>query len=225
MSQVLVWKSDADGKLFEDKTKYQKHLRKLAAARREQKKVAQVNIDREAFIIRMGQEVNGVESLEKFIKDNWSWFFHNGVSRNRMWNDKKAYKFHEYHDVFINLHGWSDNVSNSHCCPRGGVTNWSARDAASPTGYPGWVGRITIKVKPGMHKYKGQTYMEDGFGGDYFADTPIKTGTGGGGGGDGCKEYAYDLKLFASDFPTWYDNIMKAKVWAAISDGQEVEFA
>ena len=33
MSQVLVWKSDADGKLFEDKIKYQKHLRKLAAQR------------------------------------------------------------------------------------------------------------------------------------------------------------------------------------------------
>ena len=225
MSQVLVWKSDADGKLFEDKTKYQKHLRKLAAARREQKKVAQVNIDREAFIIRMGQEVNGVESLEKFIKDNWSWFFHNGVSRNRMWNDKKAYKFHEYHDVFINLYGWNDNVSNSHCCPRGGVQNWSARDADKPTGYPGWIGRITIKVKPAMYKYKGQTYMEDGFGGDYFADTPIKTGTGGGGGGDGCKEYAYDLKLFASDFPTWHDNIMKAKTWEIITNGQKVEFA
>ena len=224
MSQVLVWKSDADGKLFEDKAKYQKHLRKLAALRREKKKVEQGKIDREAFLIRMGNEVTGVDSLMQFIKDNWSWFFHNGVAHD--WGStEKAHEFHEYHDVFINLYGWSDHVSNSHSCPRGGVQNWAARDADKPTGYPGWTGRIIIKVKPGTYKYKGKSYMRDGFGNGYFADTPIKTGSGGGGEGDGCKEYAYDLKLFASDFPTWSENIMKAKVWAAISDGQKVEFA
>lgn len=223
MSQVLVWKSDADGKLFEDKTKYQNHLRKLAAKRREQKKIEQGKIDREAFLIRMGNEVTGVDSLNQFIKDNWSWFFYNGVAHE--WShDKKTFKFHEYHDVHINVYGWNDNVSNSHCCPRGGVQNWCARDTDKPTGYPGWTGRIIIKVKTATYKYKGGTYMEDGFGGGYFADTPIKTGTGGGGGGDDCKEYAYDLKLFASDFPTWSDNVMKARVWEAMTNGQQVEF-
>lgn len=223
MSKVLVWKSDADGRLFEDKTKYQKHLRKLAAKRREQKKVAQANNDHETFLIRMGQEVTSDESLNQFIKDNWAWFFYNGVSRQ--WVGKKAYKFHEYVDVNVHVYGWSDNVSNSHSCPRGGVQNWGARDATKPTGYPGWTGRITIKVKPAMTKYKGQSYMEDGFGSDYFQNTIINTGTGGGGSGEDCKEYAYDLKLFASDFPTWSENIMKAKTWEILSNGQQVEFA
>lgn len=225
MSQVLVWKSDADGKLFEDKAKYQKHLRKLAALRRERKKVEQANIDREAFLIRMGQEVTSEESLNQFIKDNWAWFFHNGVNRQLVWDSKKAYKFHEFHDVRISLYGWNDHVRNSHSCPRNGVQNWSGRDADKPTGYPGWTGRIYIKVKPGMMKYRGKSYMEDGFGSDYFADTTINTGSGGGGGGDEYKEYGYDVKLFADDFPTWRDNVLKAQMWKTLSNGQEVEFA
>ena len=226
MSQVLVWKSDEDGKLFEDKAKYQKHLRKLAALRRERKKMEQAAIEREAFLDRMGLEVTGVESLEKFIKDNWQWFFANGLNQQWHRERKSAIKFHEYVHVGIQLyHSEIKNIDNSHCCPRGGVKNWCGRDIAHPTSYPGWRGRITIKVKPGMYKYKGKEYMEDGFGGDYFNQTPINTGTGGGGGGENCIEYAYDLSLFADDFPTWHDNIKKSLVWKTLSDGQEVEFA
>lgn len=225
MSQVLVWKSDADGKLFEDKAKYQKHLRKLAALRREQKKIADAAKTRVAFLDRMGQEVTGVESLEKFIKDNWQWFFANGLYHHWSLDRKQAIKFHEYVHVGIQIHyKHIGDVSNSHSCPRNGVRNWSARDTDKPTSYPGWRGRITIKVKPGMYKYKGKEYMCDGFGSDYFSETPINTGGGGGGGGENCVEYSYDLSLFADDFPTWRDNIMKAQVWKTLSDGQEVEF-
>ena len=224
MSQVLVWKSDADGKLFEDKNKYQKHLRKLAALRREQKKMADAAKNRVAFLDRMGHEVTGVESLNQFIKDNWTWFFANGL--NHHWGDNKtAHKMHEYVHVAVEVNNKNiSDISNSHSCPRNGERNWGARDTGKPTSYPGWRGRIVIKVKPGMYKYRGKSYMCDGFGSGYFDETPINTGSGGGGGGDDCVSYSYDVSLFADDFPTWRDNITKAEMWKTLSDGQEVEF-
>ena len=42
---------------------------------------------------------------------------------------------------------WSDEVSNSHSCPVGGVENWGGRvkmpdGTDAPRGYPGWTGRV-----------------------------------------------------------------------------------
>ena len=40
MSQILVWKCDETGKLFEDQTKYKSHLRKLARERNLKRKLS-----------------------------------------------------------------------------------------------------------------------------------------------------------------------------------------
>ena len=85
MSEVLVFKSDTDGKLFEDKNDYLKHLRKLAAVRIRQKKIDQAQKDREGFLLRMGQ-VPSPAALEQFIRDNWDWFIHNGHVYNNWRN-------------------------------------------------------------------------------------------------------------------------------------------
>lgn len=202
MSQVLVWKSDADGKLFEDKKKYQTHLRKLAAKRREVRKIEEVERGREEFLNRMGQ-VDNVDELNQFIKDNWAWFFANGISDQ--WHDpRKHHEFHEFVDVSVKDMRFG-NYANTHSCPRnGGVQNFMQKDGA-PKKYPGWRGRIDIKVKPGMYKYKGATYMRDGFGSSYFNKTGICTGSGGGGSGDGFKSYSYDVKIWAADFPVMWE--------------------
>lgn len=206
MSQVLVWKSDADGKLFEDKKKYQKHLRKLAAQRREARKVEESKRTRVEFLDRMGQVAN-IEELNQFIKDNWAWFFANGVAHQH-WRSDKPHDFHEFVDVSLSGMRYG-NYRNSHSCPRnGGVQNFDTRskyNEGKPTHYPGWYGRITIKVRPGMHKYKGQTYMRDGFGSDYFDNTGICTGSGGGGGGEDHKSYSYDVTIWAADFPVMWE--------------------
>lgn len=202
MSQVLVWKSDADGKLFESKKKYQAHLRKLAAARRQERKVEEARRNRVEFLNRMGQ-VASIEELNQFIKDNWAWFFANGLSR-RWYDQKRHHDFHEYVEVTLKDMRFG-NHGNTHSCPRnGGVQNFMQKDGA-PKKYPGWYGRLDIKVKPGMHKYKGQTYMRDGFGSDYFEDTGICTGSGGGGGGEEYKSYSYDVKIWAADFPVMWE--------------------
>lgn len=212
MSIIQAYKSDADGKIFEDKKKYQAHLRKLAAVRRLAAKQKKLEQEFDAIMNTMGQ-VKSIDELTQFIKDNWQLFWHNG-SKHQLWRmDKnKTPEFHEYVDVSLDGMCWGEKVSNSHSRPRGGVENWDTRadyNKGKPTGYSGWTGRITIKVKPPMYKYKGKEYMEDGWGGDYFNNTTINTGSGGGGNGDDCKQYSYSVKLFAADFPVMHEIVRK----------------
>jgi len=206
---IMVWKSDADGKLFEDKKKYQLHLRKLAGARRAEKKVKQMEAEREQFLEKMGQ-VESIDALNRFIKDNWNWFWANGAQHDfyRWPQQGKAAPFHEYYDVSIIEAYWKESLSNSHSCPRSGVQNFDTRsdyNKGKPTSYPGWQARINIKVRPPMSKHKKDPYMHDGWGSSYFENTIINTGSGGGGGGKDYKSYSYDCKLWAADFPVMYE--------------------
>lgn len=211
MSIIQAFKSDVDGKLFEDKKKYQLHLRKLATVRLVEKKVAQMEARRELFLDKMGQ-VKSLAELNQFIKDNWRWFWANGAKNEfYRWGRKiEAAPFHEFHEVFIHELYWKEDLSNSHCSPRKGVQNFDTRsdyNKGKPTGYPGWSGRIQIRVKPPMSKHKKDPYMHDGWGSSYFDNTTICTG-GGGGGGNHKNEYvsySYEVKLWAADFPAMYE--------------------
>ena len=216
MSIIQAYKSDADGKIFEDKKKYQLHLRKLASARLAEKKVEQMEAERELFLATMGQ-VRSIDELNQFIKINWKWFWANGAKNDFYnWSSNKGTTapFHEYHDVSIVETYWKEDLSNSHNCPRGGVQNWNPREAEAkgkPTSYPGWQARINIKVKPPMSKHKKNPYMHDGWGSGYFDHTTINTGSGGGGGNHKNEyvSYSYDLKLWAADFPGMYEALRK----------------
>ena len=231
MSQVLVWKSDADGKLFEDKKKYQSHLRKLAAQRQQARKIAATKVDRELFLDKIGQ-VGGIKELEQFIKDNWKWFFANGVEQN-VWRSRgKAHGMHEHVEVSFGQVRWSNSVSNSHRCPRNGVTCWSSTEAKDgrPRGYPGWTAQLKIHVRTPQSTYRKEIYAEDGFGSDYFNQTPVNTGGGGGGGKkDGVVSYSYSVELFAADFPVMAENRQKAeflkKMGSNVNEFAEPEFA
>jgi hypothetical protein len=222
MSQIFVWKSDADGKLFEDKTKYTKHLRGLARQRNQSRKIAQMEADREAFIKRMGATVTSIKELEEFITDNWDWFFANGMKHALWMSDPKPKIKHTLVSIRFADMRWSDSVSNTHSCPRGGVQNWSQsrpENAHLPKGYPGWAGHIYFTVDAGHTDHKVPREC-DGYGSDYFKDTGINTG--GGSGGSKCQ---YDMKLFASDFPAMADMRNKMQMWSVLNNGKvEKEF-
>lgn len=88
---------------------------------------------------------------------------------------------------------YSDSVSNSHSCPRNGVTNWGGRDTLkdgtpAPRGYPGWAGRISFQLSVDALSFSS----------DVLKGTGFNTGSGGGG-GDGI--FSYDLKMFMDDWP------------------------
>ncbi len=202
MSIITAYKSDADGKIFEDKKKYQAHLRKLAAQRRQDKRIQDVKREFEEFNIRMGQ-VSSITELEKFIKDNWYTFCVNGIRHNIYRGSDAALALHECVDIKFKNIRWLEKMSNSHCCPKSGSTNWGGLKKDQPRGYPGWYGSIHIAVRTPLKTDRGTEYISDGWGSDYFEKTIICTGSGGGGPSKDNKyvSYEYEVSLWADDFP------------------------
>lgn len=94
---------------------------------------------------------------------------------------------------------WSDHISNTHSCPRGGVTNWG-REEGKPTGYPGWRGRIEYQV----------SHDVPSFGSNLVAGTGIHTGTGG---GISDNRYGFSVEFFAADWP----GLVKGQNWDALA--------
>jgi hypothetical protein len=94
------------------------------------------------------------------------------------------------------------SVSNSHSCPRGGVTNWGSRDKDRPTGYPGWRGRVWL-----LYRNDKSTRISPFFSVNAPA-SGLHTGTGGYGLYDGTEwnydfgyPCGYDCEIFESDHP------------------------
>lgn len=195
MPQVLVWKSTADNKLFEDKSQYQRHLRVLATARQAARKFKAAVTVRDAFFAQMAQ-IPTVKDLEQFVRDNWSHFFYNGLARSFFPKKNKGMHNLAYFELDVK---WYDQISNTHHCPTNGVTNFR-RNAVlengepAPRSYPGWKGRLEIGV------ITPKNY--DGYGSAYFENSIIKTGSGGGGYNNkkGETTYSYEVYLFAEDF-------------------------
>lgn len=218
MSQILVWKCDETGKLFEDQTKYKSHLRKLARERNLKRKlsVAEALAD---------QKWNELYEREQTIED-WACMVIN--HQDMFWAEAAKADAYDW-DRVGKMSGrgknavpcpipelleftefsvrWNPTVSNSHSCPHNGVTNWSPswnKDKTVPTSYPGWSGRVEWIVR--WPKEWDGWYL----GSDLFKGRRSRahTGTGGGGGmryskKHGCdvQSFGYDFRLFAADWP------------------------
>ena len=193
MSQVLVWKSDEDGMLFEDHLAYLSHLRVLSRARATIRKHLKIKQDHDQHCLLMGQ-VKSISELHTFLIDNWQRY------------DTKATL------VAIKLSvKWYDLLSNTHSCPRSGITNWD-RDKNLSLGYSGWYGRINYVVQTKSRNSDRP-----------FDQLPIHTGTGGGSSNykknDDTSEsvsYSYDVTLWADDFPGLLAEHEKSINWVAL---------
>jgi hypothetical protein len=92
---------------------------------------------------------------------------------------------------------YAERTSNTHSCPRSGITNWGCKDEDGPRGYPGFAGRINYAMRvpkdfDGWFADFSNTLKEFG----------IHTGSGGSGsiGPKGSDMYSYDVKVFVDDF-------------------------
>lgn len=178
MSIIQAYKSDEDGKIFESKEAYQRHLRTLSAARRRERKRADRENLRLVVEEKMRTECGSFTDLADFILKHWG-------ELRRDTSVLQALGFSEMR--------WSESVSNTHDCPRGGVTNWWSKEDL-PTGYPGWKGRIYLRQDGATFSTAFQKL-------DYLN---IYTGSGGGG--------HYEVRLFAADFPGLTKDIMWKKL-------------
>jgi hypothetical protein len=165
----------------------------------------------------MGDTVKYMDQLVQFIKDNWKWFFYNGL-RHEPFNREKTEDWHELVSLSFEQMRWNNNASNSHVAPKNGVLNWSKKETfpdgtPKPTGYPGWTGQMKISIRGDKYTYRGKEKFTTGFGSRYFTDTPIKTGSGGG----GPDVFNYGVTLFADDFPAMAEQREKDLIWDKIT--------
>ena len=218
---ITAYKSVTDGKIFEDKAKYQAHLRKLARHRLAQKRLTIAEAEKDAAWAELYEREQSIDDWCQMVIDNQHLFWAEAAEGDPYdWQNvgKKISRGKNAmvlpvpkvlkitHDL-----RWDDSVSNSHSCPHNGVTCWSSNEARDgrPRGYPGWHGHIAWLVE--WPKEFDGIYL----GSDLFSRGTFRTGrqrahtgTGGGGGGHFNKEFnthcqkpSYDFKLFAADWP------------------------
>lgn len=217
MSVITAYKCDTTGKLFEDKAKYQKHIRSIANERRIQRKIeADHKSEIQWWHDNFWNKVKSLAQLQAAILHHSDVFAAQGV-KNYGDGGKKLKPTPILTITKFSI-WYSDKVSNSHNCPHDGVTNWASRDDA-PRGYPGWKGRLEYVVQ----SHKNQLWMYPG-GGDMWEDTRIHTGSGGGGGGTPEQEkvfqqsFGYGMELFASDWPAMAAEYEKARNFNILKD-------
>ncbi len=174
-------------KVFGTKSAYVKHLKSVRQDRIHRnirKKILDNKFNELINLPTFDAVIQWLENNPEFLFDR---MFPNGPPSYRNLpadiRDKFWFKI-----TFLDI-GYSKLISNSHSCPRGGVTCWSSREAEDgrPRGYPGWGGRIEYQMSHDV-----------GFGSDVVRGLGIHTGTGG---GTGNNRYGYDVKFFESDWP------------------------
>lgn len=218
MSVITAYKCDTTGRLFEDKAKYTKHIRKIAADRRAERKIEQAHrTDQQWWADNFWNRVRSIDQLEAAILHHSDVFAARGVKdyfnsgRSKL-KPTPVIKFTTFHLKY------SSHVSNSHNCPHNGVTCWSSHEAKDgrPTGYPGWHGRFDYVVQ----SHKGQTGCYPGSS-DMWKSTRIHSGSGGGGGyrdqeKNFLQSFGFSFSLFAADWPAMAEAYDKARVWAEL---------
>lgn len=236
---ITAYKSEADGKIFEDKKKYQNHLRKLARVRRTRRQLEinealqdavwnelyerEQSIEDWAVMVINKQELFWAEAAKS---DPYDWKVVGTTRKGVVCPVPRLLEFTEF------SMRWSDCVSNSHSCPHNGMTNWGGRETMkdgsnAPRGYPGWHGRaewIVAWPKEFNGIYLGSDLFK-GLHGSRSGRQRAHTGTGGGGGMRWSEEYkcyvmshGYDFKIFAADWPGLTRYHEKRVMWTKLSD-------
>jgi len=236
--QIICWKSETDGKIFEDKHKYQLHLRKLARHRLAQRRLTIDEAEKDAIWAELYEREQSIEQWAQMVIDYQHLFWAEAAKGDPYDWERVGKKIGRGKDAIVmpcpkllrivtNLR-WSDSVSNSHSCPHDGKTNWGGHETKNgvPTGYPGWQGSVTWIAE--WPKELDGIYLAS----DLFAKGTFRTGrqrantgTGGGGGGHFNKEFntycqqpSYDFKLFASDWPGLARYHEKQKMWNVLKE-------
>jgi uncharacterized C2H2 Zn-finger protein len=217
---ATAFKCPWTNEIFSTKKSYVTHLKVLREDRIH--RAIRARIQRKVFEELINQP--SFEKIIEWIETHPEFFFDRLIHTARDgWRDRREHLRDKFWIKMTYLDvSWSNSVSNSHSCPRGGTTNWAGRNtlkdgSPAPRGYPGWRGRIEFQLSHDL-----------GFGSDVFRNIGIHTGTGGGS-GISNNRYGYDVKFFASDWPGLEKNrifeILKNERPASFSCGEPNYFS
>lgn len=224
MGQIVAYKCDHTGKIFEDKTKYQSHLRKLARERATKRKIQLQESKVDTWWANAYETEMDIEDFPKFVIDNQKHFWAEAaridyfdwakigkrLSRKKDAPELPVPELLEFTEFSVK---WSNRISNTHSRPHNGIMNWDCKGlmpngSPAPLGYPGWGGRIEWIVK-WPKEYDG-IYLGSNLFRSNYGTTRVRAYTGTGGGGHmqynqkyQCyvQRYGYDFKIFAEDWP------------------------
>lgn len=189
--KVTVNKCPYTGKLFEDDKKYKAHLQKI---RRERTAMRAEEKEKTEFAGWLAVE------KEKIIHPNMiaPWMLENQdrlmVAANAFklgtWSTDKFFPLTDKFTKIELMVKYTPRVSNTHCAPKGKVTNWHCKPDL-PNGYPGWSGNVSgvlTREKKHMSAYPYSHILNL---------VGIHTGSGGG----GNEHWGYGVSLFAEEWP------------------------
>jgi hypothetical protein len=189
MPQIIAWKSEYTGRIFECEKKYRSHIaeHKLKIRHKERHVRDLKRLHEYLFSSSSVQEY-----LDRIIeKQDWA--------IPRFIKDRKGNPINEiFTDIYIKAY-YHPTCSNSHERPFNGVTNFHRKND-KPLNYPGLLGSI----HGNMTGYYHNSEIFELFG--------LKTGSGGGG-----NNFRYQITIFEDDFPVIKDYIEKEKIRCKLS--------
>lgn len=192
MSQITVYKCDYTGKLFESRTRYVAHLRKIARERNKERKI-------DKFKAWFAAEIRNVVctpvELEAAIAQHWRKF------RNlaQLLHDKDP---GELVSIRFERMTFKEALANTHSAPLGMPQNFIRRNDSLPLHYPGWSGRLVVVttrdsasgvLSPSWHQYG--IYTGSGRSGtqSVYEDNSDRT-----------YRTSHDVTLWAADWPAMH---------------------
>jgi hypothetical protein len=186
--KIEVWKSEHTGKIFELEADYKKHMRRENASIKRENVRSDKLAEIDKWLMNEKDTIVSIDMIAPwFLKNQHALMKAYMFVHPNAWD--KLYDTDEYTSLNIEAQ-YSRNVSNSHRCPKNGVTNWGNRDKAKPSGYPGFSGRVTGVLK---RQKKTSEYPTS----DFLTWIGINTGAGGG----GNENWAFGVEIFLDDWP------------------------
>lgn len=206
MPRVDAWLCTRTNHLFRTEREYKSHMRSMARDSLQRKKAKQYIEQHVKMIQELPDIVDIVRELPRIL-----------VSYLTV---AKGFKFEESPEELFTFNlelQFSDSVSNTHSCPRGGVTNWGGNKKDAPRGYPGWKGRIQYRTHKSFCKVSND-YRKGIRSTDLLKLFGIHTGAGSGNKAeDGAMVHGYQVELFGTDFPLPYEKVMKKRMMDTIT--------
>lgn len=190
--KIQAYKCRFTGKVFElsQKDKYITHLKELRKEMNKKRKYASIKKIHYDWLAAEKEKIVHIDMIVPWILKNQK---HLMEAFNALRIDPSS-KFYTKTDEFTSITlsaKYSTHVSNGWSRPHNGVKNWCGQHKDLPTGYPGFVGRMSGILKRDR-KHGGQYPY-----GNLMRMIGINAECGGG----GNESWVYDIKLFLADWP------------------------